>query len=107
MGQKGDKHTNETQLSADLLLEKLSSIRGITSKKMFGGHGIFHEGKMFGIVDSAGTFFFKTNDKTKLKYESLGSQTHAKMPYHTVPDSIFNSQELTDWAKESISLSKE
>ena len=46
MGEKGKKLSQESVISAELLLEKLSQIGGLTSKKMFGGHGIFHEGKM-------------------------------------------------------------
>jgi len=54
MGVKGDKTSQDSVLAAELLVEKLISIGSITSKKMFGGHGIFHEGKMFAIVDSKG-----------------------------------------------------
>lgn len=107
MGQKGDKYTGEAQLSADLLIEKLGSISGITSKKMFGGHGFFHDGKMFGIIDSKGQAFLKTNESTKVKFEASGSNSHAKMPYHSIPEGIFQSEELIDWVNESILISKE
>jgi len=42
----------DSVLSAELELEKLSSIEGVSPKKMFGWHGLFHESKMFGIIDS-------------------------------------------------------
>ena len=54
MGVKGDKMKQDSVLATELLLEKLARINGISSKKMFGGHGIFHDGKMFGMVDSKG-----------------------------------------------------
>lgn len=94
MGQKGDKHSNEAQLTADLLLEKLSSLNGITSKKMFGGHGIFHNGKMFGIVDSKGKSFLRTNDETKPSFLKKGAEQHSKMPDHTIPESILTQANL-------------
>ncbi len=104
MGQKGDKHTNEAQLTADLLLEKLSSLNGITSKKMFGGHGIFHNGKMFGMVDSNGNCALKADGALEKEYQNLGGQKHGKMPYYTIPDNIFNSNEFISLAKKSIAI---
>ncbi|MEP1094405.1 MAG: TfoX/Sxy family protein [Cyclobacteriaceae bacterium] len=106
MGQKGDKHTNESQLAAELLLEKLQTIEGVTCKKMFGGHGIFHEGKMFSIIDSKGQVFLKTNDETASKYLEKESVQHSRMPYHSVSDEILSSSELVDLAKEAIEISK-
>ena len=106
MGQKGDKHTNEAQLTADFLVEKLNSIEGLTSKKMFGGHGIFHAGKMFGIVDSKGQAYLKTNEETAPKFIERGSVQHGKMPYHSIPQQFLNSDQLVGLAEESIKISK-
>ena len=102
MGQKGDKHTNEAQLTCDLLLEKISSIGGITSKKMFGGHGIFHEGKMFAMVNSKGVAFLKTD----LEEPAEGSVKHSKMPYHSIPEDTFHSPKLMELANHAIAISK-
>ena len=103
MGQKGDKHTNEAQLTAELLHERLTSIEGITSKKMFGGHGFFHEGKMFAIVDSKGSVALKATGELEQEYLKLGSSKHGKMPYYSLPDQIFQSDELITWVRKSIS----
>ncbi|WP_424962023.1 TfoX/Sxy family protein [Ekhidna sp.] len=104
MGQKGAKHTNDAQLSTDLAIEKLSSIEGITSKKMFGGHGIFHEGKMFGLVDPKGNISLKVDEVLEKEYLSLGCTKHGKMPYYSVPKNIFHSDEFIQWAKKSIAI---
>jgi DNA transformation protein and related proteins len=79
MGQKGDKHTPEAQLNAELLLEKLSVIEGVTSKKMFGGHGIFHESKMFGMISAKGIAFLRTNDSNRNQFLSKGSKQHSAL----------------------------
>ena len=71
MGQKGDKLTQESGLSAEELARHLNPIGGITSKKMFGGHGIFHEGKMFCIVDSKGNSFMKVDEVDPDKQEAF------------------------------------
>lgn len=106
MGQKGDKHTNEAQLTAELFLEKLQSIADITSKKMFGGYGFFHEGKMFGMVDSKGNVALKATDELAQEYLQMGSSKHGKMPYYTLPNNIFQSDDLIAWVKRSIINSK-
>ena len=107
MGRKGDKSGQNSVLIAELLTEKLASIGGITSKKMFGGHGIFHEGKMFGIIDSQGQCFMKADESNKINFEKKGSVRHSRMPYFSVPDEVFNDlDELVSWAKISIAIAK-
>lgn len=106
MGVKGDKHTNYAELTAQRVLEKLRSIEGISAKKMFGGQGIFHDGKMFGIVDSKGGFALKVDDVLEKEYLDIGSIKHGKMPYYAVPDSMFNSDQLVQLAKQSIDVVK-
>ena len=107
MGEKGDKLTNSSVLATELLLEKLSPVTGISSKKMFGGHGIFHDGKMFGMVDSKGRCFLKTNDSNKHDYEELGAEKHSRMPYYLIPDAIINDNDkLLVWAQKSIDITK-
>ena len=60
MGAKGDKLSNDAGLIVELFIERLSNISGITSKKMFGGYGVFHGGKMFGLVNSKGEIYLKS-----------------------------------------------
>ena len=107
MGQKGAKYGQDVQKAVDSLLEKLSSIEGLSSKKMFGGQGIFFEGKMFGLVDSKGQIAFKVNESLEKEYLNMGSVKHGKMPYYSVPDSIFDSSSLVVWAQKSIDLVKD
>lgn len=107
MGVKGNKMSRDTVLAAELLAEKLQSIDGIATKKMFGGHGVFHNGKMFGIVDSKGNYFFKVNDTNVSDYENLGAMKHSRMPYFAIPEDIFNDHDqLLVWAKKSIEVVK-
>jgi DNA transformation protein len=107
MGVKGDRLTRDSVISAELLVEKLGVIDGITSKKMFGGHGIFHEGKMFGLIDSKGKAFMKVDDTNRADFEVVNASQHSKMPYFSIPNAILNDQEaLVEWAEKSISASK-
>ncbi|WP_343486931.1 TfoX/Sxy family protein [Allomuricauda sp. d1] len=107
MGQKGAKITTASVLMAELILEKLSEMENITSKKMFGGHGIFHQGKMFGMVDSKGKAFLKSDGVTHSFFEDKGCQKHSKMPYYSIPKDVLNDAEtLMEWARKSIEISK-
>ena len=107
MGAKGDQLTNDASISSDLLIEKLSSIDAITSKKMFGGYGIFHDGKMFALINSTGEIYLKADDTIVSKFEDAGSPQHGKMPYFLLPKSVLLDQEIfVQWAKESINILK-
>ena len=107
MGEKGDKNTSAGQAAAENLLGKLSALQEITSKKMFGGHGIFHGGRMFGMVNSKGQIFFKSKGAAVEDYEKYGARKHSRMPYYEVPQPVLNDPEkLSAWAQKSITISK-
>lgn len=106
MGVKGDKNTNAANELAELVTGKLSPIGGITSKKMFGGHGIFHEGKMFGLVSTKGQAYIKFDDSIKQVLEEMGGDQHSKMPYFSVPEEHIQSPTFVDLAQKAIQLSK-
>ena len=108
MGQRGDKHTSKAELGLSSLLKKLSNIDGIASKKMFGGYGIFHDGKMFALVNSSCETHLKVDDTLKGKFEKAGSVQHGKMPYFSIPQDIMDDSEaLVNWAEESIDIAKD
>ncbi len=107
MGTKGDKDTPTGADAANLLTEKLATIPGITTKKMFGGYGIFHDSKMFGIIDSRGGCFFKADASNQADYEARGSGKHSRMPYFEVPADVQDDpDQLAAWAQKSIAISK-
>jgi len=107
MGEKGTKLTKTSTELEVLLMQKLKSIEGITSKKMFGGYGIFHEKKMFGIISAKSEIFFRANETTQPEYEALGGVRHSRMPYFTIPEEILaEEKKLIAWAKKSIDISK-
>ncbi|WP_190810455.1 TfoX/Sxy family protein [Flagellimonas sp. S3867] len=107
MGEKGDKMTNASVLAVELMVQKLESIGSITAKKMFGGHGIFHEGKMFGIIDSKGVAYLKSDASLSKFFESSGSHKHGKMPYYSIPETVLGDNKLlVEWAGKSIKISK-
>ncbi|MCT4622374.1 MAG: TfoX/Sxy family protein [Schleiferiaceae bacterium] len=106
MGNKGDK-MRYASVEANLLLLERLAVLDLTSKKMFGGHGIFYDGKMIGLIDSKGKAFLKADESTVLKYHDAGSEKHSRMPYYSIPEKILNDvDQLLIWARESIEVSK-
>ena len=107
MGLKGEKNTELSNQLAELLEEKLAVIGGITTKKMFGGSGLFHEGKMFGLIDSKANCFLKANDDNKSDFIKSGGEQHSRMPYYSVSEGIIdNSDILLPMANHAITISK-
>jgi DNA transformation protein len=107
MGNKGVKLTNASTQAAEDLQSKLSALGDVTIKKMFGGYGIFESGKMFALVDSGGTVFFKADETNRERFEKAGSQKHARMPYFKVPDQVLSKDtDLLEWAQTSIVIAR-
>lgn len=107
MGKKGDRLTSNTSVFAEEILEKLISIDNITSKKMFGGYGVFYNGNMFGIISAKTECFFKVDESNLEDYTSLGSEKHSRMPYYNVPDEILeNKDQLIEFALKSIAVTE-
>ena len=51
----------------------LAHISGITTRSMFGGHGLYLHGKIFSIIIN-GELFFKVDDELAKEYAKLGSK---------------------------------
>ena len=105
MENKGDKSTSISKEAAEKLLEQLSKITGVTSKKMFGGHGIFCDKKMFGMITAKGQAYLKVDDSNKSIFEQKGSSKHSRMPYYSIPSDVLDNQDLLiEWAGQSIEI---
>lgn len=93
--------------STERILELLATIDGVTSKRMFGGHGVFHNDKMFGLFTAKGQRYFKANETTITDYTDKGTEKHSKMPYFSIPQDIMEEDAmLIVWAKKAIKVSK-
>ena len=63
------------------IMQKLDSLGYVTSRAMFGGYGIFHEGLMFALI-ADDTLYFKVNESNRAMYEKAGSKP-SHTAYHT------------------------
>lgn len=90
----------------DNLHAVFSAFGTITSRKMFGGHGIYHDGLMFALVaddelylkaDKASAHFFEEQQLPRFEYVKNGKTM--TMSYHLAPEEIFDDPDAArDWA---------
>lgn len=99
MAKKGEARSGTAKATADEMVDRLSALGGVTSKGMFGGYGLFHDGVMFGLVNSAGVAHLRVTDATEAAFVEKGVERHGKMPYYAIPSDVLQgSEELLTWA---------
>lgn len=73
---------------------------------MFGGHGLFCESVMFGLLDSQGTAFLRAAEDSQ-QFRAMGGHKHGRMPYWSIPASVLDDHdELTRWASDALALAR-
>ena len=91
----------------DYLHDLFSAFAPVTTRAMFGGHGVYRDGTIIGIVIDE-TLYLKVDAQTRAVFEAAGCQPfvyEAKgkavpMSYWTVPDEALDSpQEFRAWAQ--------
>ncbi len=98
-----------------ILHDALQGIRGVTAKAMFGGHGLYKDGVIFGIIaDEA--LYFKVDDQNLSLYKELGSKAFTyegkgrkriAMSYWEVPSDVLEDREqLSEWVDASVAVSR-
>ncbi len=105
MGRKGAKLTQEATNASEKLVDALSDLGKVDSRKMFGGYGIFESGAMFALITSEGKIHFKVDQSNRKRFENASAEQHGKMPYFEIPQNVLkNEQKLHEWARDSIDL---
>lgn len=98
----------------DFVLDQLKGLGGLECRAMFGGFGLYADGKFFGIL-LKGRLYFKTTDATRVNYLERGMKPfeppfrrRAKLTlssYLEVPaDVIENAPEFKTWAREAVAV---
>ena len=100
MGEKGARLTATAGEVADALVEDLDTIADISTKRMFGGVGVFTEGTMFVIVNSGGQVFLRADDSTIPHFVAAGGEKHGRMPYWLVSAAVLSdAPKFVNWAE--------
>ena len=90
------------------ILERLSGLGEVSVRPMFGGHGLYWRGTIFGIAH-AGKVYFKVDDRSKGDYLARGlgpfrpnQRQTLKSYYEVPPDVMADPEALLSWAREAI-----
>lgn len=103
----GARLTGDATAAAELITERLSELGDVSSKKMFGGFGVFIDAKMFALIDSTGALYFKCDESNEARYLDVGAEKHGRMPYREVPDDVWgDDDELLVWAGLSADVAR-
>ncbi|MCI5221584.1 MAG: TfoX family protein [Candidatus Electrothrix sp. AR4] len=97
----------------EYILDQLSAWRDVTAQRMFGGAGLFRDGKMFGLI-ADNVAYLKVDETNKDKFLVAGSAPFKPFPnkptilsyFEIPPDILENPEELIEWADESLSIQK-
>ena len=90
----------------DYLHEIFAEFGSITIKKMFGGHGVFYDGLMIGLV-AEDTLYLKADEQLKPDFIARGltpfqynkGNKTMSMSYYLAPEEAMdNPSEMADWA---------
>ena len=93
----------------------LAGIRGITTRAMFGGWGIYKDGLFFALI-AEDRLFFKVDESNLADYQRQNSKPfvyHApggkamKMSYWELPESVAeNKQAVREWVDRAVAVAK-
>jgi DNA transformation protein len=107
MGEKNARLTGDATESAERLVDALGSLGDVTSRKMFGGYGVFCDGVMFALVDSTGLAHLRADESSADAFEEAGSAKHSRMPYWSIPDAVLaNDTQLVTSATQALTIAK-
>jgi DNA transformation protein len=89
-------------------LDLVALLGGVEARRMFGGHGLYAAGVMFGLLDD-GELFLKTDGETRPRFVAAGcrqwSYVHGKVrmeetSYYRPPDDAHEDPEaMLPWAR--------
>jgi DNA transformation protein len=92
------------------VLEQLADVGRVSSRRLFGGAGLYRDDLIFGLI-ARDTLYFKVDDANRADYESRRMRRfnarpesgHAGMRYYEVPADILEDTEACAiWARRSI-----
>ena len=97
------------------VVELMQSIGPVSAKRMFGGHGIFLDGLMFGLVADS-TLYLKADKETENEFIAKGLEAFTyhkkgkefKMSYHQAPEeALEDAEEMNAWANKAYGAALE
>jgi DNA transformation protein len=94
----------------DYVHDQLSSLGGVTSRRMFGGAGLYCDEFFFALIDND-TLYLRVNDANRADFTSRGMGQFQPYPdnpqlsmsyFETPADVLEDAAELVAWARRSV-----
>jgi DNA transformation protein len=94
------------------VLDLMGSIGPVHAKSMFGGHGIYLDGLMFGLVADS-VLYLKSDEETEKEFKEKGLEAFTynkkgkeyKMSYYQAPEEALEiSEEMNIWANKAYGV---
>ncbi len=89
------------------VLDQLDAMGDVTSRRMFGGVGLY-AGETFFAISYKGRLYFKTDGRSRAEYEARGMRPFRPNPRQTLksylevpPEVLEDRVELTRWAEQA------
>lgn len=98
----------------EYVIDQLAGMGPVTSRRMFGGVGLYLGDVFFGLI-SQETVYFKVDDSNRADYESRGMpafRPYEKRPqlslsYYAVPVEVLEDDEaMVAWARRSVAVAR-
>ena len=94
------------------IIEQLGAVPALSTRRMFGGVGLYSDEWFFALIDDDAVFF-KVDDANREDYVSRGMKAFMPIPgkasfgYYQVPaDVIEEAEELARWARRSVEVAQ-
>ena len=93
----------------DFVIDILAPLGGVGARRMFGGHGLFRDGVMFGLI-ADDTLYIKADDENRPRFEAAGmgpfvycrAGRDVALSYYEAPPDLFDdADELCAWARDA------
>ena len=95
------------------VLDQLGDWGGVGSRRMFGGAGLYRDGKMFGLI-AEDVVYLKVDDSNRADFEAHDVGPFKPYPdkdtvmsfYEVPPDILEDPEAFTAWALKSLEIQK-
>jgi DNA transformation protein and related proteins len=94
------------------IVEQLAALPALSTRRMFGGIGIYSDACFFALIDDD-VLFFKVDDSNRDDYVSRGMKAFMPFPgqpslgyFQVPPDVIEEAEELARWARRSVEVAR-
>ena len=82
-----------------------SDLGQLTSRKMFGGMCLYHQGIVFALLSSQGRIYLKAKGEVARELQNAGSDQFHNMPYWSLPETALeDSEAAVGLARRSLAL---